>query len=317
MCANRTFKRYPKEDSPLYKLSNRRKLGSLLKTNAKDLERSIYRSDNYRIYSINKNTSKSRLIEEPKSQLKLLHHRLFTLLQRIESPDYLHSGIKGKSYITNANAHIGAKRLLKLDIQRFYPSTRQWHVYKFFLNTMKCSSDVAGNLANLSTCNSHVPTGSCLSQIIAFYAHMEMFSEIYNLASERNLTMTCYVDDITISGESVNRHLLFSIRGILKKNGLRSHPRKERIYLIGIPREVTGSIVTENRLLLPNRKHKEIHEINKSLKNYPDDATKLAVIEALVGKIVAATQVDSRHLCRLNSLKQERNRISQSIKQCI
>ena len=130
--------------------------------------------------------------------------------------------------------------------------------------------------------------------------------------------MTCYVDDITISGESVNRHLLFSIRGILKKNGLRSHPRKERIYLIDIPREVTGSIVTENRLLLPNRKHKEIHEISKSLKNYPDDATKLAVIEALVGKISCSNAgLTAVHLCRLNSLKQERNRISQSIKQCI
>ena len=309
MCANRIPKRYPREQSPIYKLRNRRKLASLFGLTYKQLEEIIHRTDNYRKFNISKNLSKPRLIEEPKSTLKRLHRRLFTLLLRIEPPNYLHSGVKGRSYITNAYAHVGAKRLLKLDIRNFFPSTRQWHVFDFFHTSMNCSSDVAGTLAKLSTCDSHVPTGSCLSQIIAFYAHVEMFSEIQKLALARNLTMTCYVDDITISGQCVNRYLLFLIRGILMKNGLKSHPLKERIYLINAPREVTGSIVAENRLLLPNRKHKEIYEISNSLKDYPDDETKLAVIEMLIGKIVAANQVDTRHSARLISLKQEKNSV--------
>lgn len=304
---------YKKNQSPLYKLRSHRKLAALFGMTINELESLTKRDDNYRVFFVGKNKEKPRQVEEPKPHLKRVHHKLFTLLQRIEAPEYLHSGIKGKSYITNAKAHIGSDRLLKLDIKKFFPSTLTWHVFDFFHNVMLCSRDVSGLLAKISTCNGHVPTGSSLSQIIAFYAHYNMFEEINSLAIDRGLCMTCYVDDITISGSKINRELLFKVRGILKRRELISHPDKEHVYLSTAPREVTGSIVDNVGLRLPNCKHQSIYEDITSVLLSDDDYEKMNKIERLVGKVVAAAQADERMYSKLESLKQEKKRLNKVI----
>ena len=65
--------------------------------------------------------------------------------------------------------------------------------------------------------------------------------------------MTLYVDDITMSGNKANRQMMFEVRGKLKKRGLSSKKEKENFYDLGYPGKVTGSIISNNRLLLPMR----------------------------------------------------------------
>ena len=254
------LKGYSLNQSPFYKLKSRRKLASLFNLELKELERLVKRPDNYRVFIIGKGTNKHRVVEVPKIKLERIHRRLFNLLRRIRTPEYLHSGVKGKSYITNAKTHINADRLITLDIQKFFPSTLGWHIFEFFCDEMKCSSDVAGLLTSICTYDNHVPTGSCISQIIAFYAHKSMFDEIDKLTKSLNLNMTCYVDDIAVSGNKANRKTLYLIRGIIKRRALRSPSRKEHIYDIGKPKKVTGSIINKGTMLLPNKKHKLIHK---------------------------------------------------------
>lgn len=307
-------KSYPLNQSPLYKLNSRRKLADLFGMPVKELERLAKRPDNYRKFTIGKNTDKPRNVEEPKAHLERLHRRLFNLLRRIETPEYLHSGVKGKSYITNAKEHIGSDTLITLDIRQFFPSTLGWHVFEFYHEIMCCSRDVSGLLTTLSTCDNHVPTGSCLSQVIAFYAHYRMFEDMFALTSSRNLKMTCYVDDITISGKNANKALLYQIRGILNNRGLVSHPKKESLFGKDCPKEVTGSIIVNDGLRLPNRKHKKIHEEIDFLLKQEDSNEKLKAINAALGRVVAASQSDSLITRKAVSLVHERNRLVKSLK---
>ncbi len=306
-------KTYPLNQSPLYKLQTRRKLAGLFYKSVPELEKLAKRPDNYRIFTIGKDKNKPRQVEEPKPNLERIHRRLFNLLRRIEPPEYLHSGIKGKSYITNAKEHIGSDTLITLDIRKFFPSTLGWHVFDFFHNVMQCSRDVAGLLTKLSTCHDHVPTGSCLSQVIAFYSHYEMFNEIYELTSSIGLTMTCYVDDISISGKNANKVVLHEVRGILKRRGLKSHPEKESIYRKGVPKEITGSIVIDNGLKLPNRKHQQIHEAVISISRMEDTRNKLALINITMGRLIAASQSDAELSKYIAPLRCEKNRIEKLI----
>ena len=301
-------KLYSLNQSPLYKLHSRKKLARLLGIAVNKLERLANSSNNYHVISKVINT-KTRQLELPKSRLQQIHFRLFRLLQRIEPPDYLHSGVRGKSYITNAQQHIGAPRLLKLDIEKFFPSTRRGYIYHFFSNFLECSADVSAVLAKISTYKGYVPTGSCLSQIIAFYAHLDMFSRIDKVAEDHNLVMTCYVDDITISGQHINKQLLIEIRRILKTHNLKSNITKERLYLNSQPREVTGLIVTKNGLLLPNKKHKDIYDSFMHLPSLEDTPNKLAYIESLIGKVITASQVDNHILRFLKPLQYEALRL--------
>lgn len=306
-------KSYHLNQSPLYKLKTRRKLAALFNLSVRELETLVKRSDNYRIFTIGKKVNKPRQVEEPKPHLERLHRRLFNLLRRIEPPKYLHSGIKGKSYITNAKKHIGKEALITLDIQKYFPSTKGWHVYDFFHNVMHCNKDVAGLLTKISTHNDHVPTGSCLSQIIAFYAHYEMFQEIYSLTSSLNLSMTCYVDDIAISGKNANKAVLHQIREILRRRGLNSHPSKERVYRAGVPKEVTGSIVIESGLKLPNRKHKKIHEEINLILKMDDTNEKLDRITVTMGRLITASQSDPELRKLIIALDGEKNKVKRKI----
>jgi len=306
-------KPYSINQSPLYKLQTRRKLASLFDLSVVELERLAKKPDNYRVFTIGKEKGKPRQVEEPKPRLERIHRRLFNLLRRIEPPEYLHSGTKGKSYITNAKTHIGSDTLITLDIQKFFPSTCGWHVFEFFHDVMHCSRDVAGLLTRISTCHDHVPTGSCLSQVIAFYAHYSMFEEIHSLTSSMNLVMTCYVDDLAISGKNANKAVLHEIRCILQKRGLRSHPKKESVFRRGVPKEITGSIVLDNGLKLPNRKHEKIHNEIRLILKLDDSKEKLALLNVTMGRLIAANQSDSALSRQVRSLRCEVNRIEKLV----
>jgi hypothetical protein len=303
-------KHYPLNQSPFYKLKTRRKLASLFNTMPKKLEKIAKNADKYyRVFPKCDAKGKSRTFEVPKPPLDRIHLRLFKLLKRIEPPSYLHSGVKGRSYITNARMHIGCSRMITLDIYKFYPSTLGWHVFEFFYDVMQCRRDVAWLLTSLCTYNNHVPTGSCISQFIAFFAHYNMFEEIHSIACSIDLTDTCYVDDISISGNKANRSTLYKVRGCLKKRGLRSPTKKEHVYDVGYPKSVTGSIVADDELRLPNRKHKKIHEETERLIQAEDTKEKLKLLETTLGRAIAGSQSDPTLKKRVVTLTQEKKRI--------
>src|SRR5690348_15966681 len=83
-------------------------------------------------YSVWQDKKTGRWIEEPKALLKIVQARVGWLLGQIETPDYLHSGVKKRSYITNAAKHSVDGGGVKLDVQKFFPSARAAAVCHFF-----------------------------------------------------------------------------------------------------------------------------------------------------------------------------------------
>lgn len=301
------IKYYALNQSPLYKLTTKRKLAALFNISTQELLSLASREDNYRVFQINRSSGKPRTVEVPKPHLERVHHRLFFLLSRITPPKFLHSGVKNRSYITNAEAHVGANRLVKLDINKFFPSTKAWHVSEFFVVYMKCTPDVAGILTALCTCGGHVPTGSCVSQIIAYYAHMGMFKQIYDLANELGVNMTCYVDDIAFSGKNANKALLSSASKIMMARGLVCH--KERVYRGDQPKIVTGVVVTADNIKLPNRRHLQIFTEYQQLQHAAEESDVEKRLEILLGRVNAAAELDSIYRPRAKRLQHNLTRI--------
>jgi len=280
---------YPINQCALYRLTTKRKLASLLNlTNEKLLWLAEQGDKNYRTFVITPDGRKSRTVEQPKKELEHVHSRLFDLLRRVEAPEYLYSGVRGRSYVTNASQHIGCHNLAKLDIKAFYPSTTTRNVYYFFRDTLQCAPDVAGILASLTTYDGHVPTGSCLSQVLAFYAHYDMFNEIHNLSVSRGVTMTCYVDDLTFSGRAVSRGFLFEIKKLIHQRGLGYH--KECFYTKGQAKLVTGVIIKGDDIKAPNRLQLAIHQ---GVAKLPTSSI-VKPLRSLVGRCNAAFQIEGR-----------------------
>lgn len=155
----------------------------------------------------------------------------------------------------------------------------------------------------------HLPTGSCVSQVLAFYAHKQMFDDISDASSNDGLTMTCYVDDITISGDKASGKTLHAVRTRIKQRGLASHKKKEKIYLENRPKLVTGVIIDGESLKLPNRKHKEIYEGMLNVDKLEDAAEKTATLEKALHRSIAAAQIDPAFQNRVRHLKRLTTRL--------
>jgi len=260
----------------------------------RELDSLLKRQNNYRAFFLTQG-EKKRPVEAPKPIIERVHRRLFQLLTRITPPEYLHSGVRGRSYVSNAEQHRKNPVLYKLDIVKFYPSTKQWHAFEFFRSTMKCSRDVAGLLAKIVTVDGHLPTGSCLSQIMAFYAHFDMFEALYGLATSYNLVMTCYVDDIVFSGNKIPKSFQLEAKKIIQSSGLLSHPRKEKLFFGEKPRIVTGVVISQSQLKIPNRQHLMIKEALFELPTLvADSPEREKLYRQVVGRIVSASQIEPK-----------------------
>jgi len=143
---------------------------------------------------------------------------------------------------------------------------------------------------------------------IAFYAHKQVFDQIDRRMQARGITMTLYVDDLTFSGNRLQLlHLCFVKKSVLAA-GLFCH--KTRYFGPHQPKPVTGAIVRDDRLCLPNRRHLRIIEGIKRLEAASSLEEKHTISKRLLGQINEAASVELRSKVRLPGLRALVSRLS-------
>ena len=264
-------------------------------------------------------TKKPRLIEPPQAELKTVQKRIKTLLGKIQVPDNVFSGIKGKekSYSNNARYHLGKSKrnLYKIDLTAFFPSISRETVYRFFFEDLRCSPDVAEILTNLTTvdleklnqgsllevynflankgvkCHNHLISGAPTSQILSYLVNHKMFDELQSLSDKNNVTMTIYVDDVVFSSEhKISSEFRQTVLSLIKKYNYQVSRKKVKGYSKTYPKLVTGVIInSEGKATIKNALRKKIMVEYEHLRNNPDD---IKSRQRLRGLVTAARQVD-------------------------
>ncbi|ELB2894289.1 reverse transcriptase family protein [Vibrio alginolyticus] len=290
-------KSYKINQSPLYKVISHKKLSKCLGFDDDKTLRSLLMHGDKNYYV--SNLPDGRVIEVPKPQLCRVHRRLNKLLTRVEVPEYLNSGVKGRSNVKNARDHVGERSVLKLDIKKFYPSVTQRQIARCFVKSFACSKDVAETLAKICTFDGHLPTGSAISQSLSFIVNRPIFDHINSYSKSRGIRFTCYVDDLTFSGQVIPKGFCSYITSYLKKNrGYRCH--KIRLYKAATPKSITGAVVVGNTLKVKNRHRKKIHRLlhlyGFMVKRYqPDDDVLISYFQRLQGHLYSAAQINPRY----------------------
>lgn len=276
---------YPIHQSPLYKVVGMGQLEKVLRIEIQGLPR-LLTDRNYRVWL----NEKSREIQQPTRWLAHVHKRIAILLSRIELPHYLFSR-KGRSYIDNAKQHCNSHPLGKTDITKFYTSTTRAMVRRMFTNIFKCAGDVANVLADICCYRQiHLPTGSTLSGRVAFFAALPMFETVQKIAQESGSVMTVYVDDITVSGAKVTKRLMADVRQVVRHHGLRTKNSKTKTFAQNSFKPVTGIIVCQDEIRLPNSRHKLIWEARQALRKTVS-SERQQLLRALRGRLQEANQV--------------------------
>lgn len=214
-----TNKGYEINQSPLYKLSSKRKLAAILQIEYASLLRA---KDwiNYTVSEIEKASGGFRTIYDPSRELKQVQRRIKNLLSRISIPNWVFSGCKGVCHVDNGKYHEHSVYFIQSDLHAFYDSCSRERVYWLFKDRFKCSSDVSALLSDLTTLtledgSTVIPTGSPCAQLVAFFAYQDMFNELHNLARNHGCKFSLYVDDLTFSSK-----MPFSNPAVFKKKPL-------------------------------------------------------------------------------------------------
>lgn len=288
-------RRHPLNQSRLYAIYSRKKLAELFELDRLSLNELLSGADLYsdRIIKIDKNGKlKERRIREPRGKLRTIHSIVQKMLSRIEPPDFLFCPVKRRSYVGNAEQHIGAGEIGTLDIKEYFPSTPRRRVFWFFNNIMKCSPDVSSVLAEMLTVDGNLATGSAVSPILSFFAFYDMWNDINELVSVSSCRLTVYMDDITISGPRVTDFLMWQVKQKIHSRDLVYH--KERRYPKG-KGEVTGVILSGDKMLVPNRQHLKAFEARAALAQTDDPTTRAKLVGRLRGLKEQRRQVEQRN----------------------
>lgn len=288
-------KQYPLDQCGLYKIRSRKKLAKILGIPLGTLEYLAAQENNYLILDRVDEKGKARTVECPKKLLLKAHVRIANLLRRVQSPDYCYA-VPGKSSISNARAHILANPTFCLDIKSFFPSCTEVRIHRFFSFWLECSPDVSAILTKLCSCEGHVPTGSPLSQELAFWAYLDLFEEINRFVMSKGGIFTLYVDDITVTFPGANNKSLRKIARMVERAGLGWH--KSKLYPAGAPKDITGVLVTTTGLRLPNRQHLKIKQELAQLHSSKTTYTQMKSVERLVGRYAYASTLNEGIECK-------------------
>lgn len=310
-------KKYDVTQCALYKCHNKRRLEYLLNISKNSLKQ-IKNIASYHSFEIDKkNSDDKREITAPDPELKKIQSRILALIQKVNRPEWLISGEKGKCYIDNGKAHLLANYVLTIDIRKFYNNCKREYVFRFFKDYLKTSGDIAGILTDIVTYNEGIPTGCPTSQVIAYYAYRNMFEEINSTAQSYNCKFTLYVDDMTFSSKILFKHLRLAndIDRILRKYGHKPKYQKIKFYSSKSPKPITGTIITpDHHLDIPNNLQKKVYCNFQELKNLNKPAFYLykhhKKLLSLKGQLQAAKNINPNKFPEINRLVKKMPNIS-------
>lgn len=294
----KTIKRYDITQCALYKCRSPYLLKKRLRI--KDEEyKDITSIVKYHGFKIDKKDGvEKRDITAPDKRIKEIQKRLMQLLQKVERPDWLISGEKGKCYIDNGRMHIQSNYFLTMDIKKFYDNCKREYVYIFFKNRMKMAGDIAGICTDIVTYEGGIPTGCPTSQLLAFYSYENMFIEIQKIAEKYGCIYTVYVDDMTFSSENPFpvKKMVCEVDCILRKYGHKPKYKKVKYYTQGRHVPITGTIVTsEHELKVPNKLQKRVYDDFQELKNFHGETLTVEEkkkLNSLKGRIQASENIE-------------------------
>lgn len=216
--------------------------------------RSIMRNKehHYRTFYLKKRLGGRREISSPRTFLKVIQWWILdTILQTVYIPEFVHGFVRGRSYISNAEAHIGCVHILNVDIEDFFPSVRIGTVGGIF-ERLGYDLRVAEGLAELCTYEGVLPQGAPTSPMVANLSMSDIDIALRQISEGRGLTYTRYADDLTFSSKGrIEEDLLDEIQHVLNDKGFRLNQRKTKFMGMNQRREVTGLIVGSSGVSLP------------------------------------------------------------------
>jgi RNA-directed DNA polymerase len=237
----------------------------------------------YVSFNILKQSGLPRSICSPRWPLKRVQRRILReILERVPVHPAAHGFVKGRSTVTNALPHCGARLVIKFDLQDFFPTIHYFRVVGLFaslgygiatarFSTADRSRDVAAALARLCTYtpeprkfgSGHLPQGAPTSPAISNLICRGLDSRLAGLAQCLHGMYTRYADDLTFSFREADFELgrfRWWVDQICHQEGFFVNQAKFRVIRASQRQCVTGIVVNDS-LRVPREERRRFRAI--------------------------------------------------------
>lgn len=254
--------------------------------------------DPYRVFAIRKRSGGKRFICVPESGLldvqRWIHDHILCSPAALSGlSSHATAFTPGSSHIVNAKRHVNAAWILKLDITRFFESVSERQVYRVFRSlgyralVAFCLTRVCTRVLPASTDNrlfrrikrwqpgkqrkflgsrvvGHLPQGAPTSPMLANLVCAALDADLQKISVREGLTYTRYADDMTFSGEIVDRSaaakIAREVSAVVGRYGFDINTQKTSIAKNGGRKIVTGLSVNDDVIRLPRAYKDEIRQ---------------------------------------------------------
>lgn len=241
----------------------------------------IYPSPKYRSFAIKKRDGSNRIIHEPRLAVKELQLKALKYLQKRQDTvrPCVHGFVKGRSILTNAQAHCErrAEFLLNIDLKDFFPSITFFRVRGVLQKPpFNLSFEVATVIAQLCTYQGTLPQGAPTSPYLSNLICRSLDRDLMALAKRHRCTYTRYADDMTFSFSVRNSANLpknicsfdggiavigDELRALIASHTFTINDKKTRISSKNTRQEVTGLVINK----FPNIPRRFVDEVRGAL----------------------------------------------------
>ncbi|MFN3814983.1 reverse transcriptase family protein [Brevundimonas sp.] len=252
-----------------------------------------YKSKHYRSFEFTKRSGGKRQIDAPRTFLKVVQWWILdTILAHSDVADHIFGFVRGRSFIDNARAHVGASHILNVDIKDFFPSVREPKVAEAF-KSLGYEAQIAAHLADLTTLNGTLPQGAPTSPALANLCFERCDLALLQIAAEFGLKYTRYADDLTFSSRTrIPPETVGMISDALRVQGFVLNPKKTAFMGPNDRREVTGLVVGAEGVALPRETLNKARGWFHTAEMSPNEH--LAHIERIRGTLELIRQVGGR-----------------------
>lgn len=262
-------------------------------------------SSHYHKVEVPKGNGEYRRLSVPDELLKAIQKKIVSvLLVHEEISPYATAYRFGGSTVANANPHLGAERIMKLDIRHFFDKIIYPMVKQKVFTEEKYSEANSILLSILCVYKDSLPQGAPTSPIISNIIMKDFDNKIGKWCENKGITYTRYCDDLTFSGEFIPKELIEVVKSELGKMGLYLNNKKTVVAGKGQKKQITGIVVNEKLNTPINYKRKLRQElfycrkygVESHLKKKGNKVGKQEYLHKLLGKVNYVLSVDKDNM---------------------
>lgn len=213
----------------------------------------------YRVFDIPKRRGGFREILAPSPELLTAQRWILEkILENLYISKNCHSFTKKKSIITNAKAHLGAEKILKMDLKNFFPSINQKRIISLF-RSIGYTRKISIALSQICCLNQYLPQGAATSPSLSNLVCYNLDLRLIGISQKFDLTYTRYADDLTFSGKKIGKSTSKIIEKIANNEGFEVNQGKTLIVHKNNQKKIiTGLSISNDKITIPKKKKREI-----------------------------------------------------------